>query len=293
MLTLNIKPAAEAFFAKNDRTLFSKLTTDFETAVTRLLSQDEVSGISRATLEAFQKSYASTAFRCRFPNCPRSSIGFPSSKLRTEHEAAHLRRVYCKIESCQWGRIGFKNKNGLDAHARKHHGEKPTLPIPPKVRRSQPPNPDQPEQQRAQELPNPDQPGQLPAQGPPNLVQSGRQQAQGPPNVDSEILKHVQGFKYYLRPGGPKVGTPEGDQKIKEYKSSYMMALTKQSRAASRIKMTENMIKQYQSNGRDIPPEVGLQRQQMQREYESAREYIENFRKQQATLRQVCEERVR
>ncbi|KAF2678067.1 hypothetical protein K458DRAFT_377432 [Lentithecium fluviatile CBS 122367] len=127
--------AAEAFATQNDRTLFSKLAADFDNTVIYLLSQDEVPGISRGTLEAFQKSYASTAFRCRFPNCSRSSTGFPSSELRGQHEAAHLCRVYCRVVLCQWSRIGFKNKNGLDTHMRKHHGENSTFSIPPKVRR--------------------------------------------------------------------------------------------------------------------------------------------------------------
>lgn len=135
-LTPSVTLAAETFVTLNDRTLFSKLATFFESAVIYLLSQDEVAGVPKVTLEAFQKSYASTAFRCRFPNCSRSSTGFPSSELRGQHETAHLRRLYCKVASCQWNRIGFRNKNGLDTHTRKCHGEKSTFSIPPKVRRT-------------------------------------------------------------------------------------------------------------------------------------------------------------
>ena len=135
MLTLNVNLAAEAFILRNDRTLFSHLAAEFERAVIYLLSQGEVAGVSKYALEAFQKSYASTAYRCRFSNCSRSSTGFPSSELRGQHEAAHLHRVYCKVVSCQWNRIGFKNKNGLDVHTRKHHREKTAISIPPEVRR--------------------------------------------------------------------------------------------------------------------------------------------------------------
>ena len=136
---------------------------------------------------------------------------------------------------------------------------------------------------------SPTQPMQAQKIQPPNPGQLGQQRAQGPPNVDPEILKHVQGFAYYLPLGGPQAGTPAGDQKIKEYKSSYMMALSKQSRATQRIKMLENMIKQCQSSGKDIPPEVGPQKQQMQQEYESARDYVDNFRKRQAMLKREHE----
>ena len=128
-------PDAEAFAKQKDRTLFSKLATDFERAVISLLSEDEIAIIPRATLEAFRKSYASTAFRCRLPNCTKSSAGFPSSELRHQHETTHFRRVYCQVSVCQWSRIGFKTKIGLENHMRTYHSEVTKIPIPSKVRR--------------------------------------------------------------------------------------------------------------------------------------------------------------
>jgi hypothetical protein len=127
---------ADAFTTQYDRTLFSKLATTFDSAVISLLSQNEVAGVPEVTLQAFQKSYASTAFRCRYPYCTKSSAGFASQQLRTQHEAGHFHRVYCKVESCQWSRIGFEKKSGLDSHTRKYHNERFTFPIPPKVRRA-------------------------------------------------------------------------------------------------------------------------------------------------------------
>jgi len=126
----------EAFAIQNDQTLFSKLAAVFESAVIHLLTRDEIAGVPKVTLEAFQRSYASTAFRCRFPNCSKSFAGFASPELRTQHEATHFRRVYCRVANCQWSEIGFKEKNGLDAHTRKHHNEKSVFSIPLKVRRT-------------------------------------------------------------------------------------------------------------------------------------------------------------
>lgn len=80
-------------------------------------------------------SYASTAFRCRYPNCASSSIGYPSQQLRLQHESGHIQRVFCKILSCQYNRIGFSTRNALSSHTRKLHNETPTFLIPPKVRR--------------------------------------------------------------------------------------------------------------------------------------------------------------
>jgi len=48
----------------------------------------------------------------------------------------HFQRVYCKVRTCQFSRVGFVNKSALRAHTRKFHAENAILPIPPKLRRS-------------------------------------------------------------------------------------------------------------------------------------------------------------
>lgn len=126
----------ETFAVRNDRTLFSRLTTQFETAIVDLLQRQEVSGISTAALQTFQESYASAAFRCRYPNCNRSSIGFASQELRTQHETVHFQRVYCKVSTCQFSRIGFARKSALSTHTRTHHAAEGMKLIPSQVRRS-------------------------------------------------------------------------------------------------------------------------------------------------------------
>jgi hypothetical protein len=55
--------------------------------------------------------------------------------LRTQHEAGHLKRVYCKEVWCQYSRVGFTKNTALNAHTRKFHNESTILPIPAKVRR--------------------------------------------------------------------------------------------------------------------------------------------------------------
>jgi hypothetical protein len=129
-------PDVEKFIIQSDRTQFSKLSAEFDRAVIHLLSQSEVAGIPRAVLATFHESYASTAFRCRYPYCTRASAGFPSVHLRVQHEDGHLQRVYCKEKSCQYSRLGFAKKTGLNAHTRKFHNENTILPIPAKVRHS-------------------------------------------------------------------------------------------------------------------------------------------------------------
>jgi hypothetical protein len=101
-----------------------------------LLALHEVDSVPPAILQAFQESYASTAFRCRFPNCDRLSLGFATAELRLEHEVVHSQRVYCQTVSCQYSRIGFAKRSALNAHTRKHHVQSDILRIPAKVRRA-------------------------------------------------------------------------------------------------------------------------------------------------------------
>ena len=129
-------PDIESFAISNDRTLFSRLAYTYESAVVYLLAQQDVQGIAPATLRAFQASYASTAFRCRFPHCERLSSGFATAQLRLEHETVHVQRVYCQTVSCQYNRIGFGKRTALNAHTRRYHGQTNVLLIPAKVRRT-------------------------------------------------------------------------------------------------------------------------------------------------------------
>ncbi|RYN19214.1 hypothetical protein AA0119_g12858 [Alternaria tenuissima] len=126
----------ETYVMDNDRTLFSLLAHKYESAIVHLLAQHEIAGIAPMTLRAFQQSYVSTAFRCRFPHCDRLSLGFATVELRLEHEAVHIRRVYCQTESCHYSRTGFAKRSALNGHTRKYHGQSNILPIPAKMRRT-------------------------------------------------------------------------------------------------------------------------------------------------------------
>ncbi|USP82247.1 hypothetical protein yc1106_09521 [Curvularia clavata] len=126
----------DTYVIANDQTLFSKLAQKHESAVVRLLGKDEVEGISSTILRAFQDSYASTAFRCRFPHCNRLSSGFATAELRRKHETTHIQRVYCQTVSCQYSRIGFAKRSLLNAHMRTHHGQPNLLNIPKQIRQS-------------------------------------------------------------------------------------------------------------------------------------------------------------
>lgn len=139
------------------------------------------------------------------------------------------------------------------------------------------------EQQAGQAQQQQAQPKQQPMQQPTNPAQSQRPpQANPQAQIDPEIVKHVQGFKYWLPVGGPQEGTPEGDAKIKEMRNSYLMALNKQHRATQRIKMLNNMIEQRTKANQEVPAEVMTQKAAIEKEYTVAKDYVESFRKKQA-----------
>ena len=117
-------------------------------------------------------------------------------------------------------------------------------------------------------------------------------QAQGQrPDIEPEIIKHVREFNYYLPVDGPQAGTPEGDTKIKEMRNSYAMALNKQHKAKSRISMLDNMIQQRQKSGQEIQPELLANKEQMQKEYNSAKSFVDSFREKQKANKREHDDR--
>ena len=105
-----------------------------DSAVEHLLSHDRVEGVPEHILHAFRMSYASTAYRCRYPHCPKASAGFASEHSRSQHEASHFRRLYCEHESCSYSRIGFDKHSALASHRQRYHAAKASLMIPRRIR---------------------------------------------------------------------------------------------------------------------------------------------------------------
>ncbi|PSN64377.1 hypothetical protein BS50DRAFT_498432 [Corynespora cassiicola Philippines] len=158
----------------------------------------------------------------------------------------------------------------------------------PEASNSQQPQANNEQQQQQQQQNTMQQPGVQPA------AQNQQQRPQQPNplgQVNPEILKHVQQFQYFLPPNGPQAGTPEGDAKIKEYKNSYVNALNRQEKATHRIKQLQNLIEQRQKAGQEIAPELLNQKQQTEKEYHSAKEFVEGFRKRQAMWKAEHEQR--
>lgn len=139
------------------------------------------------------------------------------------------------------------------------------------------------QQQPTQQQPTQQQPPKQQSAQQPNPAQGLRPGQQGQqPQIDPEIIKHVASFKFFLPVNGPQEGTPEGDAKLKEMRNSYLMALNKQSKAAQHLKRLNAAIEARQKANQEISPEIMNQKAAIQKEYEAAKEFGDNFRKRQA-----------
>jgi hypothetical protein len=124
----------ERFTTQNDKTLFSRIAITLDGAVEHLLLHDQVEGVPQDLHEAFRVSHVSTAYRCRYPHCPKASAGFASESARSQHETCHFRRLYCNYEGCSYSRIGFHKHSSLVSHKQRYHAAKASLMIPPRIR---------------------------------------------------------------------------------------------------------------------------------------------------------------
>ena len=141
---------------------------------------------------------------------------------------------------------------------------------------TQPAQPAQPNPPPSAQPATPQQPQQQPQQV--SRSQVGPQQSRP---TNPAIMKHVESFPYFLPPGGPVPGTAEAQDKINNMKSVLIQCLTKQEDASNALRSIQNMMQQRKSNGQDILQEMINQRQQAQREYESAKRFMEDFKTRQ------------
>jgi hypothetical protein len=125
---------AESFTAQNDKTLFSRIAITLDSAVEHLLLHDQVEGVPQDLHESFRVSHVSTAYRCRYPHCPKASAGFASESARSQHEKCHFHRLYCNYEGCSYSRIGFDKHSSLVSHKQRYHTAKASLMTPPRIR---------------------------------------------------------------------------------------------------------------------------------------------------------------
>ena len=107
-----------------DPTRFSEVSQRNQTIVNSLMQSSADSllpGVELEEVEEFKRVYTSSAFTCRFFECPRYSDGFPSSVDRDMHEKIHTEPLRCADLSCNFYARGFTTTAGLLKHNRKYH----------------------------------------------------------------------------------------------------------------------------------------------------------------------------
>jgi hypothetical protein len=110
-----------------DQNLFTDIRARYQSIVEDLLA---IENPNDANLRTFQARHESGAFFCRYPNCPRSTIGFDSVELRKHHEDGHAPRFQCIDAACGFNGWTFKNREALDKHTSCYHEEEKIISIP-------------------------------------------------------------------------------------------------------------------------------------------------------------------
>jgi hypothetical protein len=70
---------------------------------------------------ALQRHYGSRLYKCTYPSCSHSRLGFKSRSDRDKHVKHHGRPWKCSVAACEWSVIGFNTKKSRDDHWLRFH----------------------------------------------------------------------------------------------------------------------------------------------------------------------------
>ncbi|ESA44365.1 hypothetical protein GE21DRAFT_2385 [Neurospora crassa] len=115
-------PTAPVRCPPND---LQSLLLAIQSSIKDILALTSISGISPEDLDRFKKEFRTSAFTCRFPNCPRTTLGFPDEKAKSEHETRHTQRIDCTVVGCQYP--PFVSARALRDHVSKCHQPQNTI----------------------------------------------------------------------------------------------------------------------------------------------------------------------
>ncbi|EGO53325.1 hypothetical protein NEUTE1DRAFT_133746 [Neurospora tetrasperma FGSC 2508] len=115
-------PTAPVRCPPND---LQSLLLAIQSSIKNILALTSISGISPEDLDRFKKEFRTSAFTCRFPNCPRAALGFPDEKAKSEHETRHTQRINCTVVGCQYP--PFVSARALRDHVSKCHQPQNTI----------------------------------------------------------------------------------------------------------------------------------------------------------------------
>ncbi|CAN9245938.1 unnamed protein product [Alternaria alternata] len=128
---------------------------------------------------------------------------------------------------------------------------------------------------------------------PANQQSQGQQQPNqgqnpGRGQVDPAIVKHVHDFPMQGPTNGPTPGTPEYENKLKEYRTGYLNMLAKQATLTEQRRRIIQELTERQNNGQELPQERLLMKNNIEKEAAKIKAQIDKFR---AMQKQWKEER--
>jgi transcription initiation factor TFIID subunit 12 len=136
-----------------------------------------------------------------------------------------------------------------------------------------------------------------PSQGQPQQTQGGEssggnpaaaQQARTQPKISPKLMEHVSNFPYVLPPQ-LTANTPDAAKWLQDAKSRYLKALVAMETTASRVQAMDAHILKRKEEGNPLSPEdekeIKEKREQSQKGHADAKQFVDNFRAQQAAQR--------
>ncbi|KAF7673465.1 hypothetical protein GT037_008788 [Alternaria burnsii] len=118
--------------------------------------------------------------------------------------------------------------------------------------------------------------------------QPNQGQNPGRGQVDPAIVKHVHDFPMQGPTNGPTPGTPEYENKLKEYRTGYLNMLAKQATLTEQRRRIIQELTERQNNGQELPQERLLMKNNIEKEAAKIKAQIDKFR---AMQKQWKEER--
>jgi len=96
--------------------------------------------------------------------------------------------------------------------------------------------------------------------------------------IESTLAKHVHDIPIYLPVTGPNPGTQDYETKIKEYRQGYMNLLVKQASAVDNVRKIKAQMEDRQKNGQEVPQELLVMKQRVEKEHANSKRQVEHFR---------------
>ncbi|KAE9369334.1 hypothetical protein N431DRAFT_427508 [Stipitochalara longipes BDJ] len=121
-----------------------------------------------------------------------------------------------------------------------------------------------------------------------NLTASQQQQQRPQPKISPKLMEHVSNFPYVLPPQ-LTANTPDAAKWLQDAKSRYLKALVAMETTASRVQAMDAHIQKRKEEGNPLSPEEEKdfkeKREQSQKGHADAKQFVDNFRAQQAAQR--------